>query len=265
MLFVSLINMLGQIKGNGMNNTRAIKWYLLICFFACSCSPIYFPNVINTPLFTEKGQISAAANFSFLGSLNIELNSFDLQSAMAATDNVAVMYNYSYGKMGRSADHDFHEHKYQETGVGYYRTFFSKYNFESFVGYGRGCSETRNVGSADHRDREIKGDYDRWFFYPTIGFSMDLKGENRFDPERVEGGITTRVCNLKWRNVEHNLKGTVLKENWYIEPAIFVRAGWEHFLFQFQSGQIYALFKDDLVESSDGWLSFGIIFNLDLY
>ena len=244
-----------------------IKWNIFVLAFYTSCTPIYFPNIINTPFFTEKGQFCGSANYSFSGSMNLSLYNIDLQSAFAVTDNIAVMYNYSFADMGVPDDEyeDFHNHKYQEIGLGYFRSSENIFRFENFIGYGSGKSETHDGTSLVNKYREIKGEYYRMFVCPSFGISTQLKSDNLFDPNRIDVGIASRISSVNWKNLKHNFEVSVREQNYYFEPCIFIRAGWQKLLFQFQLGQIYALYKDELIESSDGWLSFGIITYFDLY
>jgi len=217
----------------------------------------YYPNLINSPFFTEKGQICTSINYSseFYGQYT-----FDYQSAFAILDKIAIIYNYSFADWGNADENDdFHKHKYQEIGLGYFRPSESIFRFENFVGYGNGKSETR------YDNQEIKGKYVRIFMYPSIGISTRLKHNNWYDPEIVELGIASRICNLTWKDFEHNFRDSLRKENYYFEPAIFVRTGWQNIQFQAQYGKLYSFYKDESVESPGGWVSFGIISYFDLY
>jgi hypothetical protein len=134
-----------------------------------SCSPVYVPNVRNAPLFTKGGEFQGAMQFGTSG--------IDAQAAVAITNNLAIMGNYSYGNRNTDTLYDnskdnYHKHKFYEGGIGYYKND-DKFCFEIFLGYGRG--EGTSYGSysifSSSEDVLATGKYTRIFLQPSFGLN----------------------------------------------------------------------------------------------
>lgn len=238
-----------------MNIIKKIKWYLFVCIFYSSCTSIYFPNTVNTPMFDEKGQICASVNFSsdYAGQYSI-----DYQSALSILNNIAIQYDYSSANV-KTSESNYLIYNYNEYGIGYFRPSINKFKFENYVGYGIG-----RVNRSDNH-RKIEFEYNRIYLCPSFGISKKLNHDRWFDPDKIILGITTRISKIKWNELQCDYSRSFKRENTYFEPAIFIRAGWRNLLFQSQYGQIFPYYKDIFVESSNGWVSFGILTYFDLY
>ena len=68
---------------------KQLLFFSLFVLLLAGCAPVYVPNVRNTPLFTKAGE--------FQGSMMYGTGDLDLQAAVAVTNNIALMGNYSYG------------------------------------------------------------------------------------------------------------------------------------------------------------------------
>ena len=238
-----------------MNIIKEIKWYLFVCIFCSSCTSIYFPNTINTPMFDEEGQVCASVNFSsdYAGQYSI-----DYQSALSILNNIAIQYDYSCAN-NKSNEWNYLKYNYYEFGIGYFRSSNDMFKFENYIGHGVG-----KLKRSDN-DRKIEGEYNRIYLCSTFGISKKLNHDSWFDPDKIELGITTRISRINWNMLEYDYSRSFKRENYYFEPAIFIRVGWKNLLFQGQYGQIFPYYKDDFVESSNGWVSFGILTYFDLY
>ncbi|MCX6257803.1 MAG: hypothetical protein NTW49_07920 [Bacteroidia bacterium] len=139
-----------------------------------SCTPLYIPNVVNTPLLSNKGEFEAAMNggISFQAGIIPTIIS-DPQFAYAVTDNVGVMLNGSFSGMKSSdpAIKDF-THRFLEAGVGYYDPFAKNGRVEIFGGYGAG--EIHGYFENEFFKGNGSSRVNRFFIQPDIGFSSDL-------------------------------------------------------------------------------------------
>lgn len=149
------------------------KYYLyaILVVVLASCSPVYVPNMRNAPLFTKAGEFQASANYGTAG--------LDVQGAVAVTNNIALMANYSYGSRNTDSiendyDNDYRKHTLYEGGIGYYKND-EKFCFEVFLGYGEG--EGTSYGSYDifsSDDALVTGKFRRIFLQPSFGFNKKV-------------------------------------------------------------------------------------------
>jgi hypothetical protein len=145
---------------------------LALTILFTQCSPVYVPNSRNTPLFTKAGEAQGAVLFGTSG--------LDFQGAVAVTNNIAIMGNYSYGN--RNTDtlnndiNNYHKHKFYEGALGYYRND-RDFCFEVFVGYGQGEGTSYgnySFSSSSSKDQLATGKYTRIFFQPSFGFNKKV-------------------------------------------------------------------------------------------
>ncbi|MBS3807179.1 MAG: hypothetical protein KGY60_06710 [Bacteroidales bacterium] len=73
-----------------------------------SCSPEYIPNMVNSPMFKEKGEIQ--------GNLAAGVSGTDVQLAYALGEHVALMANGSFYDETSDTTDDFHHHTLYELG-----------------------------------------------------------------------------------------------------------------------------------------------------
>ena len=133
------------------------------------CAPVYVPNVRNTPMFTKAGEAQMTVMYG--------TGDVDAQMAVAVTNNVALMGNYSYGNRNTDSlsQHDYHKHNYLEGAIGYYKND-GIFCFEVFLGYGKGTASS--YGSYDifstPNPSLAKGTYTRTFLQPSFGFNKKI-------------------------------------------------------------------------------------------
>ena len=69
--------------------TLIFKGFILTIILISSCTPPkYIPNVLNTPMLSNTGEIQA--------SIHMAVSGFDPQLAIAITDNLGLMANGSF-------------------------------------------------------------------------------------------------------------------------------------------------------------------------
>ncbi|NVO02342.1 MAG: hypothetical protein HXX09_06525 [Bacteroidetes bacterium] len=199
-----------------------VNLLLLIAFISIySCAPLYAPNAINVPLFSEKGEIQA--------NISGGRNGYDLMTAYSITDHLAVMLNGQYQNRTREnvnvSTKDYRQRTFGEAGFGYYMKLNEKTRFEAFGGGGLGnaASYVEN-GLTDVR---ANGEYSRFFIQPSIGKTSDI-----FD---VAFSLRFGYVNLYNFNKEYqDLHFTPY--TYLIEPMTTFRIGYKYVKFFIQVG-----------------------------
>jgi hypothetical protein len=194
------------------------KYYLCgaLIILLASCSPVYVPNMRNTPLFTKAGE--------FQGSFHYGTGGLDVQSAVSVTNNFGLMANLSYGNRNTNTDestttgtydNDYHKHKLYEGGIGYFKND-KTFCFEVFAGYGVG--EGTSYGSYEDifssSDNELAtGKFSRIFIQPSFGFNKKV----------VHVGFTPRISYVDFTEftTTNNSTGTSVIETRDPAPAVF--------------------------------------------
>ncbi len=165
------------------------------------CKPLYVPNVVNTPLFSNKNEFQAAIHFGTAG--------FDPQLAYAITNNIGIMANGSF-EIFENNDTTLtfpHKHSFGEMGIGYFTKLTSTQRFEVYGGYGIGTIKYQ-IGD-NSTPIEAKINTNRFFIQPAYGITM----------EHFDFSVASRII---WISGE----GSVQKYNTsFWEPAVTVRAG----------------------------------------
>lgn len=163
-------------------NTHSILMRIsIIMLVFSSCAPAYIPNVVNTPMLSNKGETQIAVYTSTSG--------FDPQAAYGVTDNLAVMVN---GSFANRTDSNYHKHSFVELGGGYYEKLGDLGRVEFFGGFGFG-----NI-KADYENNLWSSftavDNTRLFLQPGIGITsefIDLSFASRAVYVRLMGGNKT--------------------------------------------------------------------------
>ena len=151
-----------------MTNLRRIFHYLLIGIFVpvmFSCSPEYIPNMANTPLFSEKGDLQANLAGGVSGT--------DVQLAYAVTDHVGLMANGSFSDRTSDTTNDFHKHTLLEFAGGYYDRVGGHGRYEIFGGFGTGRIEGYWEDSPLD-DPVSDARFLKLFIQPAVGLTSDF-------------------------------------------------------------------------------------------
>lgn len=223
-----------------------MKKFLLILLVATSCAPTYIPNIRNSPMFTQKGEVQ----------LNFQVgNGLNGQGAVAITENFGVIGNYSYleRNSGETNSVNYRKHIFGEGGVGYFKNN-EKTFIEIFAGYGEGTGYSDDalawLGTTGY---SAAGNYKRYFFQPAFGFNkraMFVSFVPRFSlvdfTEFSTGGVRYLV------DEDPTL---------FFEPAVIGRANFDdHFYFTFQGGLSLPVSNDPFFEFRLMQVSTGIGF-----
>ncbi|MEA2105370.1 MAG: hypothetical protein U9P82_01395 [Bacteroidota bacterium] len=121
------------MKNLHFNKQLQLLLLVLPLGFLFSCSPEYIPNMANSPMFSNQGELQATVA---TGTSN-----FDAQTAYAITDHIGIMVNGSYGNETNDTTDDFHKHAFIEAGLGYYEKIGENVRYEIYGGYGFGKTE----------------------------------------------------------------------------------------------------------------------------
>ncbi len=221
-----------------------MKKFLVILLLATSCAPTYIPNIRNSPMFTQKGEVQ----------LNFQVgNGLNGQGAWAISENFGVIGSYSYLKRNSSDQNsiDYRKHTFAEGGFGYFKNTESMF-YEFFAGYGEGTGFSDDalafLGSTNNT---AAGNYKRYFFQPAFGLNkktMFVSFVPRFSlvdfTEFATGGVRYVV------DEDPSL---------FFEPAVIGRVNFDqNFYFTFQGGFSLPVTTDPFFEHRVFHLSSGI-------
>jgi hypothetical protein len=190
------------------------RFVLIILLFLIiqSCAPVYVPNVRNAPLFSKSGE--------FQGSVQLGTSGVDLQSAVAVSNHIGLMGNFSYANRNNNRnntntgtttyDDDYHRHRFYEGGIGYF------YNdetlcYEVYAGYGQGQGSSNDNGFLGTQTLDATGKFVRYFLQPSLGFNK----------KNIHLAFTTRFSVVNYTEFSNSLGVKVMKDDpkLFLEPA----------------------------------------------
>ena len=206
-----------------------------------SCSPEYIPNMVNSPVFSNKGE--------FQGTVATGTSNFDALLGYAITDNIAVIANGSFANESNDTTDEFHKHAIIEGGAGYYKKISSIARMEVFGGYGVGKIQTlEDVGFIT--DDKVDVTFNRIFIQPGIGAATDF----------FDGSFVTRVAFVQMKPGESQ----VISESWntFIEPVITAKFGYKYVKAVVQFGYSFPL--NDYIDYDHQRLIFNFGLNINI-
>ncbi len=227
-----------------LNFRKTVSYGIIILFSLVgtlsSCSPEYIPNMVNTPVFSNKGEFQATVA---TGTSN-----FDAQLGYAITDNIAVIANGSYADQTDDTTDDFHKHLILEGGLGYYRKISSAARIEAFGGYGIGKIETFEENNLI--DPYTNVGFNRIFIQPGIGAATDF----------FDGSFAARLAIVQMKPG----KNSTIPESWnmFIEPVITAKFGYKWVKAVIQFGYSFPTNDNLGYEHQRLILNFGLNFNI---
>lgn len=139
----------------------------LLLLFLWSCTPVYVPNLHNSPMFTKGSE--------FQGSFQLG-NGIDAQGAVSVTNNIALMGNFSYANRKSVNDQDqYHYHKFYEGAIGYYKND-ERMCYEIFAGFGKGEGSGLDKFDIFGSSSELRasGKFNRYFIQPAFGLNKKV-------------------------------------------------------------------------------------------
>ncbi len=219
---------------------------ILLSFF--SCAPIYIPNTTNAPLFSEQGDFNVG--------MHAGTNGFDLQTAIAVSDNVAIMINGSMASQHDADSTDAHEHLFGEFGLGFYQPISTNGRFELYGGFGSGRGASYDTYEFfTTSSTYASGYYHRFFIQSNIGATTDI----------FDGGFSMRFAPVyfyKYRSSGEAIERSDFSS--FIEPSIFARVGWKNIKFQTQIGFSFPMFESQVIDYQPFMFSIGLNYRFNL-
>lgn len=192
---------------------------LIFMFFSVgACAPAYVPNVVNSPMLSNKGEIQAALHYGSAG--------FDAQAAYAISNHIGIIANGSFANFTSDSTQDYHRHNFGELGAGYYSKIGHSGRYEVYGGFGLGNTEAEYSNSL-WTDR-AKVNYTRAFLRPGIGVATDY-----FDGSLSPGFV---MVNMKQDQASLNA--------FMFEPVITGKIGYQYAKLVVQAGFSIPLGED---------------------
>ncbi len=192
---------------------------VLHLFIITSCTTVYVPNSLNTPLLSKKNEATFSINSGITGT--------DLQSSFAFTDNLAVMLNYSFISQ---ENEEALKQKFGEFALGYFSESHDNNIAEIFLGFGYG--EASSVGKIVYQNYindniSAKSNFYRLFIQGDFG----IKGKI------IETGLSIRGSYLYFSNIKYSLPifdADMSIDNFFVTPSFFFKIGGPLLKFQAQ-------------------------------
>lgn len=214
---------------------------LVICLWMVSCSPryMYSPSAQNIPVLKKAGDSKIAANYSnnltggdTYNNNNAPINDvskargYDLQAAVAITDNFAVQANRYY-RSEQNGDYNSaikYKRRLTEFGAGYYMPFKMKRKtaiFQIFggVGFGKfnftdnGIDNNGATVSKFHNDDILK-----FYLQPAITFQIK---------EIINISVSSRISIINYKNIQTNYTTDELNSHDLSRLGLISHAFWE--------------------------------------
>lgn len=193
--------------------TTKHKLFFLLAFVSLttlsSCVTLYTPNMVNTPMFSNKGQVD----------LNLGIGKgFNTQIAVAASDHLGLMGNALFIN-SNNTNSRLHKESFAELGLGYFTKLSEEGagRFEIYSGIGSGATND-NIGSTSSFEPEASCKYFKFFLQPAIGFTNDY----------FTTSFALRFSSIAISNINYTNKKTTTGTDEtlsLLEPALTLKAG----------------------------------------
>jgi hypothetical protein len=248
---------------------------LAVNLLLSSCA-LYTPSAVNTPLFTEKGQLTASFN---------GITGENYQAAYAVSNHFAVMtnrFNYKITDDSNSSDKPIENNLYltsnaymNEIGLGYFNSNLIKNSdlrgvFEIFGGYGFGKSSfLPKIFSKN----SINGNINLSHSYET--FKYFIQPSFRIKSDFIEIALSPRITNVYYSKpistipdsfwAENNLYDIHKNNYTYFEPTVTTRMGYKGIKLKGQVVGSFLMYNRNFKGFYSGTnLNLGIIFTMGL-
>jgi len=207
---------------NTLASPRVLLLALAAASSACATSPVYWPNVTNSPQIMQRGDVEATMYMSSEGFL-------EMQSSAAITRKFALVANGSYiaagcGTCSRRI------HKFGEAGIGYFSTNIDDKTVSYIMGFGVGTTDWVSKSFSSGLDLanlyRATGDYSRGFLQVNaverreryhVSTAVRISGVHFSDYARFE--LDTVIAQGQYTK-PRAWKGTLT--SFYVEPSIRV-------------------------------------------
>lgn len=253
------------MKKTSTPNIKNLLYYPTLLYLALvllplsGCVSTYMPNVPNVPMFTQKGELSAAGHVTPKG--NITFN-----TAYAVSDHFGVILNGSMLNSERSK-RDF-RHTLLEAGGGYFTTFGPNKEriLEFYAGYGGGYSD--RTEKEEHKDgtmhyKRMEANFSKYFLQANFT-SKKKKSLQLFNREYpLNYGTSLRASYVNMHNYKVNGEAATEEDNIFLEPIFYTRLTLNPSVqLQYTSGTTFGLKNRDNLTAAYSVFSLGFIINV---
>ncbi|EJF10024.1 MULTISPECIES: hypothetical protein [Pontibacter] len=239
-----------------LHSAKLLAFTLL--FLTTGCVSTYMPNVPNVPMFTEKGELSAAGHITPKG--NITFN-----TAYAVTDNIGVMLNGSMLNQERKK-RDF-RHNLVEAGAGYFTTFGPNQNrvLEVYGGFGGGSSDRTEKEEKEGVMTYTRREAGFSKYFTQVNFTSKKKKSLRIlgNEYPLNYGTALRVSYVNMN--KHLLNGVEQpnEDNIFLEPIFYTRMVLSPSVqLQYTSGSNFGLRNRKALTAGYSVFSLGFVINV---
>lgn len=231
---------------------------LLLLLLTTGCVSTYMPNVPNVPMFTEKGELSAAGHITPKG--NITFN-----TAYAVTDKFGVMVNGSMLNQERKK-RDF-RHNLIEAGGGYFTTFGPNQNriLEVYAGIGGGSSDRTEKSEKEGVMTYTRREAGFSKYFTQVNFSSKKKKSLRLlgNEFPLNYGTALRMSYLNMNKHVLNSVAQPNEDNIFLEPIFFTRMVLSpNVQLQYTSGSNFGLRNRKALTAGYSVFSLGVVVNV---
>lgn len=238
---------------------RFIGFVISGAWLLSGCSSVYMPNVPNTPMLTQKGEISAGGHATLKGNLSFN-------GAYAVSDHFGVMMNGSRLSNHRKKE-DF-RHSLFEVGGGYFTTFGKNKNrvLEAYAGVGRGSSDRTQKQSNTEEiviNNRVSGNFDKYFL--QVNFSSKKKKDLRLlgSSFPLNYGTALRMSYIDMYRHVRNGEIKPTEDNIFLEPIFYTRMSLSPAVqLQYTSGGNIGLKNRKTLTAGYSVFSLGVVVNL---
>ncbi|CAN5435185.1 hypothetical protein BH10BAC1_BH10BAC1_07350 [soil metagenome] len=220
--------------------TPFVCFIFIIVFFSIGCAPLYTPNLVHIPLFSDKNDADIQLATGTCG--------YDAQIAYAPINHLGVMINSSFKNKEVTDTNYFHKHNFVEGGVGFFGKINEAGRYECFAGYGNGNAQNYLEGWYG----KVDGSYNRFFLQPSIGAKTDV----------FEGAFSVRLAYVDMYYLSRNTGYSRSELSaWYFEPVITAKIGYRFVKFFVQGGLSLPFESTIKYTNSPFILNFGLNLN----
>ncbi len=221
-----------------MRKMKNLLLFGAVIVLLSSCSALYKPNMIQSPMLKEKGDFNVSGTLGISG-----MGNGHLQTAYAPAKNLGIMLNI----MGHNESERFStkSQKLQifngEAGIGIHNKFGSNNNIllQVYTGYGLGHSVNFIKSESSLTRPEMSANISSIFFQPGIAYTSDLMDvalDLRFKHVNMFDLNAQLYKEFDWWNTEYEFFNNSSITFGLFEPALTLKIGDENFRGIFQGG-----------------------------
>lgn len=229
-----------------------------LLILSSGCSSLYMPNVPNTPMLSQQGELHASGNISLRG--NASLN-----TAYAMSDNIGVILNGAF--INRDRENRDYRQNMLEIGGGYFTTFGPDNNriLEIYGGFGKGKSERiydlNSAGEVSYDRQEMR--FTKGFL--QVNYSSKKERNLRLFGKKfpLNYGTAIRGSYVNMKEFKLNNIDQPKEDNIFIEPIFFTRMRLSDAVqLQYTTGSNFGLKNRKYLTAGNSVFSLGFVVNV---